>query len=183
MPPGEPLTSDSYILNPGFWHIIDIEISEEKTIEMNLPAGWSLISLPVKPEITLATELFPGAEVIYDYNKDVGYRVVTGNMEIGKGYWILVNEAKTFSLTGQPIYSYTLLINEGGWQIIGGCISNAGVSSENCHIEVIYQYVQGTGYKLILESGVLEPCNGYWLLVKDIGPHASVTVQNIASGL
>ena len=73
-PPGEQTASDNYILSPGFWHIVDIDGSEGITFEMNLPAGWSLISLPVQPEITLASELFPGAEVIYDYNMDTGYR-------------------------------------------------------------------------------------------------------------
>ncbi|MGA1841963.1 MAG: hypothetical protein ACMUIU_15195 [bacterium] len=175
-PPREPLASDSYILRPGFWHTIDIDGSDIKTVEMNLPSGWSLISLPVHPEIALASILFPGAEVIYGYDKDVGYIRVTGNLETGKGYWILLNEAKSFTLTGQPIYSYTLLINKEGWLIIGGCISNAEVSSENCNIKVIYKYIQGRGYERV-DSKILEHCNGYWILIKDIGINACITVQ------
>jgi hypothetical protein len=68
------------------------------------------------------------------------------------------------------------MINEEGWQIIGGCTSNAKVSSEYCNVEVIYQYIQETGYKRV-DSEVLEPCSGYWILTKDIGINACITVQ------
>jgi hypothetical protein len=38
---------------------------EDITMEMTLPSGWSMISLPVTPDDSSAAALFPGAAVIY----------------------------------------------------------------------------------------------------------------------
>ncbi|MGA1841792.1 MAG: MopE-related protein [bacterium] len=60
-------------------------------LQMNLPAGWSMISLNVEPEDPTSSTLFPEATVIYGYQKGSGYDRIEGNeaLEPGKGYWIL----------------------------------------------------------------------------------------------
>ncbi|MGA1865635.1 MAG: hypothetical protein ACMUHX_11305, partial [bacterium] len=142
-------------------------------------AGWSMICLPAISENAYVLSLFPDAKVIYGYEKGKGYvRVKDGeNMEVRKGYWILLNEAKTYTLTGRPINNYTLSINEDGWHMIGGCTLSAKALSDNCTIKVIYGYEQGSGYTRVPDSEYLQPGKGYWILFEGVTDQASLNVQ------
>lgn len=40
---------------------------------IRLLAGWNLISLPLIPQSSLVSVLFPKAKVIYGYEKGIGY--------------------------------------------------------------------------------------------------------------
>lgn len=147
--------------------------------EMNLSAGWSMISLPVIPDKTRLSAIFPEAEVMYGYHRESGYVRVRDEdaLIIGKGYWILLNDAKTYLINGQPIQSYTFPINEDGWEMIGGCTSSAQASADSCNIGVIYGYIQGSGYKRIREGEFLEPGKGFWILFTDISDQCQLIVE------
>ncbi|MGA1841027.1 MAG: hypothetical protein ACMUIU_10410 [bacterium] len=151
-------------------------------INMDLPPGWSMISLPVLPLNPTASIVFPGARVIYGFDRETGYVRVTNNetLEVGKGYWILLEEAREFVLTGQSIRDYFLDVDESGWRMIGGCTSPAlpSIESGAGNIVVIYGYVQGTGYERVrvLEGDNLERGKGYWISVS--GP-AKVIIESI----
>jgi hypothetical protein len=150
------------------------------TINMDLPPGWSMISLPVEPENSTASILFPGARVIYGYNKEIGYVRVTNNdkLETGKGYWILLEEAQEFILAGQSFNEYSFEVDEAGWQMIGGCTSPAlaSIESGDSDIVVIYGYASGSGYQRVREGENLEPGKGYWISIS--GP-AQVIIKSI----
>jgi hypothetical protein len=88
---------------------------------------------------------------------------------------MLLDEEKTYTLTGHPIPSYTYPVSSDGWAMIWGCSSSAHVSSNNCNIGVIYRYVQGAGYQRV--TGHLEPGQGYWILLKNATEQASLSVQ------
>jgi len=109
-----------------------------------------MISLPVIPSTIKLSELFPHAVVVYAYNKISGYVRIRGedDLEVGKGYWILLNNAQNYKLTGKPIYDYTLNTNEDGWEMIGGCTYPAETFTNGCNIKVIYGYDKVSGYKL-----------------------------------
>jgi hypothetical protein len=147
-------------------------------IGVNIPGGWSMISLPAIPDNPKASDLFPDAVVVYKYERDSGYVRVTGeeSLEIGRGYWILLNEEQNYSITGQPIQFYSLSLYEDGWDMIGGCTCPAKAQLHNGKITIIYQYVQGAGYQRIPSSGLLEPGKGYWILCRDIMDDAELTV-------
>jgi hypothetical protein len=153
--------------------------SELPTRDMDLPAGWSMISILLIPENDSVSSLFPDAVVVYGFEKEVGYERVPadGNMVVGRGYWILFNTAQSLTLTGQPILNYTHQVDEDGWAMIGGCTSDAEASSDKCSIEVIYGYVQGTGYQRITESETLEPGKGYWILLNNVIGQAELRVE------
>lgn len=181
-------TTDIDVLEAG-WSYVD----QEKIIiygaifdpnapimrDMDLPAGWSMISIPLMPENTSVSSLFPDAVVVYGYKKGKGYERMTEdrNLEAGRGYWILFNDAQSLTLTGQPILNYTHQIEEDGWAMIGGCTSDAKASSDNCSIGIIYKYVQGTGYQHITESEMLEPGKGYWILLNNVNDQAELSVE------
>jgi hypothetical protein len=176
-------------INPAAEVQIEGTTPDIVTENVNLQAGWSLISLPVIPipnkRSRDATSLFPEAEVIYEYEKDVGYVLMTNEkeMERGKGYWIFLNEAKSSALTGYTTTNFTFSVNENGWYMIGGCLYAAKVSSNNCAIEVIYGFKSGFGYKRVLDSENLEPGIGYWILLKNVIDQAEITIHAIGSGL
>ena len=173
-PPG----SDNYSLLPGFWYTIDIVLSEETTVGMGLPEGWSMISLPIEPPDARVSILFPGAEVVYGYDKGAGYVRVksTDEMKVGNGYWILLKEDHTYTLTGNSIESYTMEVQKG-WYMIGGCTYPALPSIENGNIVVIYSYIPGHGYQRLSESEKLEDRKGYWILLEGIIGQTQLRVE------
>jgi hypothetical protein len=127
------------------------------TYHMELPVGWSMISLPVVPESLALKDVFPEAVVVYRYDRNGGYVRVQENEELddGEGYRILLNEAQTYALTGECIQEYPLSV-EDGWYMIGGCTDPAQVIPHDCEVGVIYGYVQGAGYERVtshLERG------------------------------
>lgn len=155
------------------------------TVNMELNSRWSMISLPVIPINASVLSSFPGSKVIYGYEKGAGYRRVKEgeNMEAGKGYWILVDQNQTYTLTGKPIESYTLPVYEDGWAMIGGCTSGAMPTVGNCNISVIYEYIQGKGYQRVLESETLEPGKGYWILFNNVMEQDELKVETTGSTL
>ena len=146
-------------------------------VETVYPKGWSMISLPVDPIDKRLNTLFPDAAVVYGYEQGTGYvRVQPGeDLAVGRGYWILLDEEKNYTLTGVPISLYTHPVSLDGRTMIGGCFSLAQASSSNCNIGVIYRDVQGVGYQRV--TGHLEPGEGYWILLKDVAAPGSLTVQ------
>jgi hypothetical protein len=152
----------------------DIEIP----YEINLPKGWSMISLTVRPDSLRLSELFPGAGVVYSYSKEMGYVLVTDgeDLKIGKGYWILLNEARKYTIAGRLINEYTLPVYENGWDMIGGCTYLAHASVTNGRIAVIYSYVQGLGYQLIPELEDLKPGKGYWIMFNNVADQCEFKV-------
>lgn len=149
-----------------------------KTInEMKFPIGWSMISLNVEPEDPTSSTLFPEATVIYGYQKGIGYNRIEGNeaLEYGKGYWILLPEAKTYSFPGQPFDKYTMPA-EDGWSMIGGCSFTAKATLNIGEIHVIYGYEQGLGYQRVSDYSNIEPGEGYWILYKDTNEQSELKV-------
>jgi hypothetical protein len=146
------------------------------SVPMNLTAGWHMISLPVNPTDKRLKMLFPGAAVVYGYEQGTGYVRVKpdDDMEVGKGYWISLNTAKSYTLTGDLIPSHTHPVASNGWLMIGGCSDPAQVIPYSCNISVIYEYVPGTGYKRVTD---LEQGKGYWILLKNVTSGATITVE------
>lgn len=138
--------------------------------EFYLPAGWSMISLPVMPNNASISSLFPEAAVIYGFGKGIGYIRINEkeDLKTGIGYWIYLNEEQNYSLTGQFIQEYDLLISGDGWYMIGGCSYPAQVTVDDGTILVIYRFVQGIGYQRINEKENLKAGNGYWISLSGV---------------
>lgn len=142
----------------------DPDNPQEMPWQIKLPGGWSMVSIPLipdplKPQSASVSKLFPGAQVVYAYEKGLGYKRVkeTDELKEGRGYWVLLKEKKTCSLTGKPVHYHTLSVKEDGWAMIGGCTYEARVSADSCHIGAIYGYDQETGYHQVAGSVHPEP--------------------------
>lgn len=156
--------------------------TDQTSYDMHLPTGWSMISLPVADDASVSS-LFPDAVVVYGYNSNKGYFRAKEDdaLQPGKGYWILLDQDQTYTLTGRPIPSYTLPLDGAGWAMIGGCTSGARPTTDSCNIVVIYKYVQGAGYQRVLESEDLQPGEGYWILWSDVGSQCELRVDTTGS--
>lgn len=157
--------------------IVRVKILHEEFI-MELPKGWSMISLPLITGETSVSSLFPGATVVYSYEKSSGY-IRVKELEAERGYWIHLDSAQTYTFNGKTINDFKLKVNEEKWEMIGGCSFPAKASIKNGDIEIIYKYTPGIGYKQVLESESLEPGRGYWILISNILEHATVHIGNI----
>jgi hypothetical protein len=120
--------------------------------------------------------LFPDAVVVYGFETRAGY-VRKQTLEVGQGYWILVREAQSYTLTGQPIQEYTIPVDADGWLLIGACTEPAKASVDTGNVGVIYRFTQGFGYQRVPPSGHLEAGQGYWILIRDVVDQATLTVQ------
>ena len=61
--------------------------------------------------------------------------------------------------------------------MIGGCTSLAQRMITKGVIGVIYDYVQGAGYQVVLASHPLEPGRGYWIGIFGITDQAELCVE------
>jgi hypothetical protein len=153
----------------------------ETTITMELPVGWSMISLPLALENATLKGLFPDAETAFKFT-DKKYERLRPNeeLEIGEGYWIYMSEPRTYSITGLPILNYTIPEPAAGWSMIGGCSSEARPAEDVCEIDVIYRYVNGTGYHRILGSEVMKPEEGFWILLEEVLDECQLKIEAIS---
>ena len=148
-------------------------------IKMDLTAGWHMISLPVNPIDKKLNAVFPEAVVAYGYEQGTGYVRVKSNedLEVGKGYWILLDQETSYPLTGIPIQSHSYMPYDDGWAMIGGCTSSAKASVVNGTIGVIYGYEQGGGYQQVTDH--FEPGKGYWILLNNVTGGAIFSVETV----
>ncbi|MGA1841508.1 MAG: MXAN_6640 family putative metalloprotease [bacterium] len=153
--------------------------SNEISVEMNISAGWSMISLPVIPDDTSLSSLFPEAVTVYVFEKGPGYVRVEKdeNLLAGKGYWIFIYEDQRYIFTGQPIWSYQKNVYERGWDMIGGCSCYAKASVNNCRLDVIYGYNHKAGYTRLPLSDNIKPGKGYWAFFNNVIDQARLNVH------
>jgi hypothetical protein len=181
-----PGTYNLHVTNPDGGHAVRhnafASVQDAVEVTMELPAGWSMISLPVTPEVATVTTLFPEAVVVYKYQKETGYvQVPEGeNLEVGMGYWILLNKPQSFVIKGTEITAYTMPV-ENGWYMIGGCTDLAQKMVTSGSINVIYGYTQGVGCERVLGSEPLKRGKGYWILFSNTSEGAEFTASTSAS--
>jgi hypothetical protein len=151
--------------------------SKEICVEMHMPIGWSMVSLPVKPESLLVSDILPDAIVVYGYDKATGYFRVN-KLEVGRGYWALFYAEHNYKICGQPIYEHKSTVYSSGWEMIGGCTFPAKATTDSCDIVVIYKYIPGVGYQRVFHNPeYLMPGVGYWILLRDVITQCVLTVQ------
>jgi hypothetical protein len=182
VPPGCRLgTYHLHVTNPDGEHAM-LYNAFDVGIKMDLPAGWSMISLPVVPQDARFSTLFPEGKVVYRYHQGGGYvRVQEGkNFEKGIGYWILFDEPESYVIMGTEIATYTMPVADG-WYMIGGCSSPAQTMVTSGKIDVVYRYTPGVGYERLLASEPLEPGRGYWILFRNTSEGGEFTTSTSVS--
>ncbi len=150
--------------------------SSEISVKMNMPQGWSMVSLPVEPRSALVSDLFHDAVVVYGYDKTSGYAHVD-ELEAGKGYWMLFYTPKTCIITGKPLSEHNTTITSPGWELTGGCTFPAKATTDSCDLIVIYKYLPGVGYQRVYFTKFLMPGVGYWILLSNVTDQCVLKVK------
>ncbi len=134
---------------------------------IHLSTGWNMISLPVQPPTTSWRELFPSAIEAYTYDPVAQTYYPVDELEIGRGYWLLSLADMDVSLSGVPVFSYTLSCGSG-WNMVAAPMVPTGFPAsaiETDPADVTLPptfWFDGTTY---ISTPMLEPGKGYWLLL------------------
>jgi hypothetical protein len=129
----------------------------DPAVEMNLVAGWNLISLPVISDNSTLEALFPDAEAAYRF--EATYEAVS-TLEPGKGYWVKVPSDRTYTMTGQYFTKYTATLSKG-WHLMGSANGTAIPESDIAgSVDVMYGF-SGTYF----EATEFSAGQGYWVKV------------------
>jgi hypothetical protein len=135
--------------------------------EMQLPlqAGWNMISLPVEPETTDQGVILPDAEVIYTWNCTTTFYDSPSEIVPGKGYWALVFEDATETISGAPVEGYELSSDCAGWHMIGGLSMEAEIIVNSGDVyDTLYYWNPETLAYVARPLNDVRPGEGYWLL-------------------
>jgi hypothetical protein len=166
------------------WDYVTVKYGEPEEVEvkMDLPADWSMISLPVVPQDACLASLFPEAVVVYKYQKGTGYVPVQAEekLEGGMGYWILLDEPKEYVLMGTKITQYTIPVSDQ-WYLIGGCTDPAQRTLTEGNIKAVHGYAQDGGYTTLRASDPLEQGKGYWILFSNTSEGSKFTAGTLVS--
>jgi len=156
---------------------------EDTTVEMQLNAGWNLVALPVEPEDAKAGSIFPDAEEVFEFSMtSMSYTPLgpDGKLTMGKGYWVLMEEAKTFTVSGEPIARFMIPGAQAGWLLIGPSAYPSTVSVDRGTIEVVLGF---DGNYVFLGYGShiapLEPGHGYWIRLSE---QTNIKVEKTLTG-
>ena len=88
---------DTILLPPGESYVIPE--APPQTFTLNLTAGWNMISIPFLPEDPSAQSVMNGIDFFQLVTwSGTGY-IVSTEFELGKGYWLLVLEDTSITIT------------------------------------------------------------------------------------
>ena len=101
---------DSLIIR---WYFPDLARND-----MNMSAGWNMISFPYVPYDHSSDYIFPGAIGMMAYNALTHSFYIADSPEAGAGYWLFSFSDTTFATAGVPVDSYRRIVYPG-WNLVG----------------------------------------------------------------
>jgi len=154
------------------------------SFDLNLGAGWNLISIPLVIDNTSINAVFPNAndgDELYTYSggwipatyySGYGWDGDLETVEPDKGYWYSATMAYTATITGTDAGTRSVSIADG-WNLIGYTkLSPANLSYLLANVtdgDELYAYNNGwipatyySGYGWDGELSTMEPGKGYW---------------------
>ena len=145
----------------GVWNFVSLEETDDSVegttppceYTFDLPAGWSMVSLPCTINDSSLDGIFPTAISLFEFAG--GYQNAT-SMEFGKGYWLNLSTATTASITGTPETS-PILDFPSGWSMFGPGYKEVTASSLGDKVISVFGF--DAGY---FSAPTLEPGQGYW---------------------
>jgi hypothetical protein len=147
---------------------------------MTVLRGWNIISLPVKAENAIKSDLFPSA--ISDAYKYNGTYVVCDTLKNGIGYWLKFPESQRICIPGTPNLEDSVQLVEG-WNLIGSIsipldFSTVQTIPSDLIISPLWEYNQSYN-----RSDTITPGQGYWVKANQAGQliltsSATIIVKN-----
>jgi len=94
------------------------QYQEDEQIQIALKAGWNMVSVPVVPDDTSVSAVFPGAEAVYTWDPATKSYYMPTDVEPHKGYWVAVTADTDITVTGAIVSNWTSSLT-AGWNMIG----------------------------------------------------------------
>ncbi len=135
------------------------------SMDMEVAAGWNMVSVPVHADDMAVSSLFANA-TSDAFMFDNGYQTVT-EMAMGAGYWLKYDAAETVSVSGMDD-AMPVAVN-AGWNMIGGFHYTAAVADLSTDPSDIIDsdfFGFDNGYSTASE---LMPGHGYWVKASQAG--------------
>ena len=149
-----------------------------------VPSGWHLISIPVKPIDTHPRAVLSSIDGKYSsvwaYDPAAGWSVyapgLTSNlqtMEPGVGYWIKMEQEGTLDVEGDDPEQTAITLIGGSWNLVGYCSQDTRYA-EDCMehvadaINSVWGYAPDTGWSVYTSGSpgdlvIMKPWYGYWI--------------------
>lgn len=144
------------------------------TMDIELNAGWNLISLPLIPDDGDVATLFSGLPVTAIWEYSGGAWTVPDELVDGLGYWVYMTAAATLTVDGvvnpMPPQTPPTYDVAAGWNLIGfksTCTRTAGAYLYGVPFVRIWGFADGW---VSMDSGdMMQPGLGYWIAATGVG--------------
>jgi hypothetical protein len=147
-------------------HELLLHYADRVELTMQLPSGWSLVSVPLVPDESLLASLFPNARSAFAF--DSGYQEAM-SLDPCAGYWVNLETGGDYALQGTAVQQECFQTLPSGWSLIGAPYPGAALSEIHqapaAIIVSAFRYAQ-TGYE---SSDTLAWGSGYWLNLSEAG--------------
>jgi len=138
---------------------------------LDLPAGWSIVALPVQARDANVSTLFGDRiDAAYEWGGNQSYAAST-TMIVGRGYWVHAPNATNVTVTGELARDVTLSLT-AGWNLVGPGAVATNLSAAPAHVQRTAFTWNSTSYDEALQ---LDPGHGYWVYAH--GQAASVPLS------
>ena len=133
--------------------------NEVGAFSVALRQGFNLVSLPVTPEDSSLSALFPDALAAYEFD---GVIQEATHLEPGKGYWVKAPSDQTYTICGEEFVGYSATLSEG-WHLIGAVHGNATPLVDPAGaIAVMYGFDEA-----YYEVSEFSNSQGYWVKIQE----------------
>jgi len=140
-----------------------VDVAQE--IELNLKAGWNMVSVPVIPDNNSMSTVFPGVAAVFTWNPVSRSYIVPSTIEPDTGYWVAVVSDTTVNIQGSPVTNWTTDIT-AGWNMTGSVITSASIADPNDNpdssVQPFAYWWDPTLVTYILTTDI-ESGKGYWV--------------------
>ena len=142
-----------------------LNFATEIEIQLDLKAGWNMVSLPVNPSDNSTSSVFAGTEIVYTWNPDTKSYYIPASIAPNRGYWVAVLSDVDLSVTGIPCYEWTAPIT-AGWNMVGSVMDPVDFGDPQDEPDgsvegFNYWYNPATSsYEF---STAIDPTKGYWV--------------------
>ena len=139
-----------------------VRVVIQATLTLSLSTGWNMVSFSVIPTAgTSFVNIFSGISGAQVKTWTGTSYTTPTDVEIGRGYWVLVLAPTTLSIIGIPVTSYSLDLSTG-WSMIGSV--NQGTITDALVFPGFYQSLTWTDNSYV-SATTIEPGVGYWVVV------------------
>jgi hypothetical protein len=137
-------------------------------VDVNLTAGWRLVTVGVRAPDMRASVLFPQG-LVYSFSFPAGYQsVMNDSLVPGKGYWVKYPQPAPMVFCGAKITTGKIPV-AANWNIIGGYDVDIPVSGITTNPPGIISSLFFTFENGYVQAQVLEKGKAYWVRASQAG--------------